>query len=73
MMATTSRVACAALLAMLLAAPALAAGPDFDGMQVEQLPGKPAPSFALPGLDGKTVRLEDFRGKVVMMVFWATW
>jgi cytochrome c biogenesis protein CcmG/thiol:disulfide interchange protein DsbE len=42
-------------------------------MQVEQLPGKPAPSFALPALDGKTVRLEDLRGKVVMIVFWATW
>ncbi len=63
----------AALLALLLAAPTLAAAPDFDGMQVEQLPGKPAPSFALPALDGKTVRLEDFRGKIVMIVFWATW
>ncbi len=68
-----SRIVPAALLALLLTGPAVAAAPDFDGMQVERLPGRPAPSFALPGLDGKTVRLEDFRGKVVMIVFWATW
>ncbi len=67
-----SRIVPAALLALLLTAPALAA-PDFEGMEVERLPGKPAPSFTLPALDGKTVRLEDFRGKVVMIVFWATW
>jgi peroxiredoxin len=29
--------------------------------------GKPAPGFALPDLDGKTVRLSDFKGKVVVL------
>jgi cytochrome oxidase Cu insertion factor (SCO1/SenC/PrrC family) len=62
------------LLAALLAAPALAAGPDYAGMQIQSYdPPKAAPAFALPDLDGKTVRLEDFKGKVVMLVFWATW
>jgi hypothetical protein len=62
------------LLAALLAAPALAAGPDYAGMQIQSYdPPKAAPALALPDLDGKTVRLEDFRGKVVMLVFWATW
>ncbi|MFQ5804296.1 MAG: peroxiredoxin family protein [Candidatus Methylomirabilales bacterium] len=33
-----------------------------------------APDFALPSLDGKTVRLSDFRGKKgVFINFWATW
>ena len=31
---------------------------------------KPAPDFALPDLTGKTVRLEDFRGKVVLLNLW---
>ena len=35
--------------------------------------GKPAPSFALPGLDGKIVHLSDHRGKVVLVNIWATW
>ncbi|MGA9979477.1 MAG: TlpA disulfide reductase family protein [Candidatus Sulfotelmatobacter sp.] len=33
----------------------------------------PAPDFALESLDGKTMRLSDFRGKAVLLNFWATW
>ena len=35
--------------------------------------GATAPDFALPGLDGATVRLSEFRGKVVFLNIWATW
>ncbi len=47
-----------------------AAGPQL----LQALPGTPpAPDFALPDLDGETKRLSDFRGKVVIVNFWATW
>jgi len=50
------------------------AAPDFASLQVQPYePPKPAPSFSLPSIDGRTVRLEDFRGKVVLLFFWATW
>jgi peroxiredoxin len=34
---------------------------------------RPAPDFALKDADGRPVRLSDFRGKVVLLDFWATW
>jgi peroxiredoxin len=33
----------------------------------------PAPGFELPALDGGALSLEDFRGRVVFVNFWATW
>jgi peroxiredoxin len=32
-----------------------------------------APDFELSTLDGKRVRLSDYRGKAVLLNFWATW
>jgi cytochrome c biogenesis protein CcmG/thiol:disulfide interchange protein DsbE len=34
---------------------------------------KPAPLFTLTLFDGTTLRLEDLRGKVVFLNFWASW
>ena len=40
---------------------------------VSPLTGKPAPAFALENLSGKKVSLNDYKGKAVLVNFWATW
>lgn len=37
------------------------------------LVGKAAPDFALPAVDGGTVRASDFAGRPYVVNFWATW
>lgn len=32
-----------------------------------------APEFALQSTTGKTIKLSDYKGKIVMVDFWATW
>ena len=64
----------AAVGALLLATQAAAAAPNWAALDAQlcETP-RPAPAFALPDLDGKVTRLEDLRGKVVLLFFWATW
>jgi cytochrome c biogenesis protein CcmG/thiol:disulfide interchange protein DsbE len=35
--------------------------------------GTKAPDFSFPDLEGKTISLSDFRGKIVLLNIWATW
>ena len=57
----------------------LSAGCDNSNTQSQSLPsetglvGKTAPSFTLKDVQGQIVSLEQFRGQVVVLNFWATW
>lgn len=53
-----------AALLMIFGAPSLVAAVE---------PGAAAPSWELRDVDGKTVKLSDFKDKVVVLDFWATW
>ncbi len=35
--------------------------------------GKPIPEVSLPSLAGEKVALSDFKGKIVLLAFWASW
>ena len=64
----------AAAAGVLLLAAQTAAAPDWAALDAQTYESpKPAPAFALPDPDGKVTRLEDLRGKVVLLFFWATW
>jgi thiol-disulfide isomerase/thioredoxin len=41
--------------------------------EASQMRGKPAPAFTLVTLDGKKVSLSDYKGRPVLVNFWATW
>ncbi|MGY4386124.1 peroxiredoxin [Pedobacter sp. UYP24] len=42
------------------------------GLKAVQV-GQPAPEFTIKGINGNLVKLSDFKGKYVMVDFWASW
>ena len=47
--------------------------PPVDGFDVGLRPGDIAPDFEFSSFEGERLRLSDFRGRPVMINFWATW
>lgn len=46
---------------------------DSDDVETPHMLGKVAPAFTLATLDGKNVSLSDYKGRPVLVNFWATW
>ncbi len=44
-----------------------------DGQLSVAAVGEPAPNFRLKSTDGREIRLSDYRGRPVIVAFWATW
>jgi thiol-disulfide isomerase/thioredoxin len=49
------------------------AGAEGDDELAPKMRGKKAPGFSLTNLEGKKVSLADYKGRPVMVNFWATW
>lgn len=73
--ALASLLFCAALLFPLVSIAAAATGPDPMRALGLQAPNEAveAPAFSLPDLSGKTIKLVEFRGTLVLLNFFATW
>ncbi len=62
--------------ALLLTLAGIAAAADQPGVRAVLHPAKErksASDFALTDASGKTVKLQDYRGKILLLDFWATW
>lgn len=68
-----TRLTAAALLSVLLAACTSSAERTTPSTVKPIGARQTAPEFALKDVNGATVRLSDYRGKVVLLNFWATW
>ncbi|HLJ15682.1 MAG TPA: TlpA disulfide reductase family protein [Bryobacteraceae bacterium] len=74
MKATLVRTNLAPLSALLLTLASAAAGQPVVRAALQPAPArKPASDFALKDASGRTVKLLDYRGQVILLDFWATW
>lgn len=53
--------------------PRLVSAIDAQLSQLNISPGKTPPAFTAQSLDGKQISLKDYKGKVLLLDFWATW
>ena len=69
---TWATITAAAAICLLLAACGVSENATHEASMLDK-DRKNAPEFALRDVNGATVRLSDYRGKVVLLNFWATW
>jgi peroxiredoxin len=80
-LATAARLGSGAVALALILLPLLvqatfarvAADPFADLQLIRPRRATPAQDFTVPALAGRSLRLRDFRGRVVLLNFWATW
>jgi peroxiredoxin len=73
---TAIRVHLAPVSVLLLTVAGIAMAADQPTIRATLQPAterKAAPQFALKDSSGKTIRLKNYRGRVVLLDFWATW
>ena len=76
MRVTLFRIQSVRALALLLILAGITASADPNGVRANLLPAnsrKPAPEFALTDSSGETISVRNYRGKVLLLDFWATW
>ena len=69
----SAAMVCAALAGFLLSTACYNAPTTAKAAVKAEKDRKPAPAFALKDANGQTVHLSDYKGKVVLLDFWATW
>jgi peroxiredoxin len=66
------KIAAAIVLLFVCVAPALFGQQDVHAALTPPANRKPAPAFALATENGKKIQISDYRGKVLLLNFWAT-
>ena len=72
-MARYTRILVASLVMVLLGQAVFTIGPAWSMGERPPVTGMPAADFTLMDLQGKPQSLSQYRGKVVLLNFWATW
>ncbi|MBI5410876.1 MAG: TlpA family protein disulfide reductase [Nitrospirae bacterium] len=61
------------IMALIVSVPGTADSPVWGMGMRPPVVGMPAPEFSLPDLDGRPQSLGHYKGKIVLLNFWATW